>query len=130
MSKTTLLTLGALVAAAILAAGREGSVRMGIVGGALLGAALGLLAYLWLRHAVMHRPERAMQANLLGFLILLGGLMLGFLSLYAVPAAGAALELKAFILTYVALAFIPLVLGSVECAQSLKSPALPGGTSS
>ena len=130
MSKTTLLTLGALVLAAVLAVGREGSVRMGIIGGALFGAGLGLLAYLWLRHAVQHRPERAMRANLEGFLILMGGLMLAFLSLFAIPMAGETLELKAFVLTYVAVAFIPLVLGTVECAQSLKSPALRGGTTS
>jgi LytS/YehU family sensor histidine kinase len=119
MSRTSLGTLLGLGLAALVATRFDGSVRVGILGGALFGAALGLFAGAWLRHVAATRPERVLAAMVHGFLFKLGGVVLAALALRFVEPAARVADWRAFVLAYTALVFVAVLLAATETAKAL-----------
>ena len=113
------ILLGVLVAS--LVAWRLGGVRgVGTAGGFLFGASLGVLAAHWQAHVARTRPAAVMQASLLGFLIVLFGVMISGLSLRFLDQAGALADWRAFLISYAAAGLIAIIAGAADTMYVLK----------
>ena len=129
MSRTSIgILIGLLVA--ILAASRfEGSMATGVLAGYLFGASIGLCGFAWQRHVIRLHPERAMGAQMMAFLMKLGGLALSVACLRFLEPLARFAHWKPFVVAYVAAALVALVLGSLDNARTLRGPASRRSTS-
>ncbi len=123
MSRTSIgILIGLMIA--ILAASRfEGSMATGVLAGYLFGASIGLCSVAWQQHVIRFHPERAMGAQMMGFLMKLGGLALSAGCVRFLEPVARVADWKPFIVAYVAAAFVALVLGSLDSARTLRSAA-------
>lgn len=119
MSKTSLSTLAGLAILVVVALQLEPALRVGVLMGATLGGAVGLLGSAWLLHAARTRPAEAMRAMTLGFLFHLVALLMGALSVRFAPVVRDLADVRGFAVAYAAIAFIPLVLGAGAGARVL-----------
>lgn len=102
----------------------------GLIAGYLFGASIGLCSVAWQQHVIRFHPERAMAAQMQGFLMKFGALaMSGVCVRYLEPVARVA-HWKPFILAYAAAALVALILGSLDSARTLRGPASAANTSS
>lgn len=102
--------LAALVAVLVTADRLGGALGGGVLAGGVVGAGLTTLACLHLRHVLATRPERALQAAVLGFLVKLATLFLGALAFRFVEPAGARVDWRAFVIAYAAVVALLLPL--------------------
>ena len=126
MTRSTLLTLLLLLAAAVFAArvgGREG---LGVVAGVLCGAGVSLLGGAWMRHVFRTRPGRAMQAFLETFLFKLAFVALGAASFRFVPAAAERVDWRSFLISFAVSVLFVHTLSVSENVKLLQRPAPAG----
>lgn len=112
MLRTSLITALCVAAAAAVAWRLGGRAGAGALAGFVLGAGASGLGVLWARHALVHRPERALQALLAAFVAKLGLLLGGALAFRYVEAAGARVDWKGYVVAFAAAAAIVLPLGA------------------
>ena len=117
MTRLTLAVLATLVAAIWLTFALEGAIGAGVLAGYLLGAGLTGLSVLYQRHVLVHRPERALNASVLGFLVALFALLLGTLAFRFVEPAAARVDWRSFAITFASAAFLVLPLGAWEAVR-------------
>ena len=120
MTRTYLGVLAGLGLAAGLALRFEAQLATGIVGGYLFGAAVGLVALAWQHHSIRVDPGRAYGAFAQSFLIKLGALLVGGLTVRFVEPVAAVADWKAFMLSYLGAVLVCLFLGSLDVSRELK----------
>ena len=119
-----LLVPGTLCATAIAAAvawrlgGPEG---VGVAVGATAGAGISLIGHQWQQHALRTRPEKAMGAMVLGFLVKLAVVLLGALAFRFVEPAAATCDWRAFVLAFAAGVLAVMVLGTLDSARGMRN---------
>jgi len=102
MNRLILAVLAALALALVLAARLGGALGGGVLAGFAAGAGLSGLGFLYQRHVLATRPERALQAAVVGFLAKLAVLLLGALAFRFVEPAGARVDWRSFVVAYAA----------------------------
>lgn len=102
MTRLILALLAAFVVALVCAARLGGALGSGVLAGYLLGAGLSGLGFLHQRHTLATRPERALSAAVLGFLVKLGALLFGALALRFLEPAGARVDWRSFVVAFAA----------------------------
>jgi len=112
MNRLIAAVLVALVVAVVCASRLGGALGGGVLAGYLLGAGLSGLSFLHLRHVLATRPERALQATVVGFLFKMGALLAGGLVFRYVAAAGARADWRSFLVTYAAAVAVVLPLAT------------------
>jgi len=95
-----LLLFAALAAALVCASRLEGAQASGVIVGTLMGSGLSGLSFLYQRHVLLTRPEKVMQAAVVGFLVKLSTLLLGALAFRFVEPAGARVDWVTFVVAY------------------------------
>lgn len=128
LSPTTLVLLATLAVAGVLAWMQGGAVGGGILCGALAGAALTGLSVLRLRHAARYRPQQIFRAMVEGFLAKLAVLLFGALAFRGIDQLAARIDSKAFLLTFVSVALVILIPGTIESARILSARRAVGAT--
>lgn len=127
MSRTSIGILIGLALAVTAAAQFEGTLSTGLIAGYLFGASIGLCSVAWQQHVIRHHPERAMAAQMQGFLMKLSGLALSGVCVRFLEPVASVAHWKSFILAYACAALLALILGSFDNARSLRSAGHPGG---
>lgn len=112
MNLVTLATFAALGLAALVAWALGGRAGNGVIAGALLGAAVALFGALWVRHALIHRPEQAFARQVQGFGVKLCGAVVGTLVFRFVGRLNDFVDPATFALSYVVSALIVLFAGA------------------
>jgi len=112
VNRLILAVLAALVAAFVVASRLGGAQGGGVLAGVTVGAGLSCLSFLYLRHVLLTRPERALHATVLGFLVKLAALLLGALAFRFVDAAGAHADWKSFVIAFAAAVVVVLPLAT------------------
>ncbi len=102
MNRLILTVIAALVLALVLAARLGGALGGGVLTGFVLGTGLAGLAFQYQRHVLATRPERALHAAVVGFLVKLAALLLGALAFRFVAPAGAYVDWRSFVVAYAA----------------------------
>jgi hypothetical protein len=100
MTLHLIAVLVALAEALACAAELGGALGGGVVLGYLLGAAMSGLAFLYQRHVLATRPERALAALVAGFLAKLVALLLGALAFRYVEPAAVRADWRSFVIAY------------------------------
>jgi hypothetical protein len=108
MTRLIVAMLAALVVALVCASRLGGALGGGVLAGFSLGAGLSGLTFLYLRHVIMTRPERALNAAVLGFLFKLGALLAGGLAFRYIAAAGERADWRSFLVAYAAVVALVL----------------------
>jgi len=103
--------LGSAVSIGVWQGGARGG---GIVFGTAAGAGLTLLALLWQRHVLQHRPERVFAATLQGFLVKLFVMAMIAISLRHLPMLSARADWRAFLVSFVIAVLALQSLGTLE----------------
>ena len=112
MSLTSFVTLLSLGASALIAGRVGGRMGLGILLGATLGAAVALIGVLWVRHALIYRPERALRAQVEMFLVKLGAVVAcAFAFRFLEPVARIA-DWRAVLVAYVSASLAILLAGA------------------
>lgn len=114
MTRTTLITLLLLAAAGITAWQLGGALGAGVLAGALTGALFTGLSLLWQRHQLVHRPDRVLHAMVVGFLAKLVVILMAAFALRFLPALGALLDWRSFLVAFAAAAFALLAIGTAD----------------
>ncbi len=126
MTRSTLLTLAVLIAAAVVASQLGGRVGMGVVAGALCGCGVSLLGAAWMRHVFKTRPKLAMNAFVETFLFKLAFVAIGVVSFRYIPAAYARVDWQSFL---VAFAVCVLFVHTLAVSENVKLLGPSGGAS-
>ena len=113
-------TLCAMAIAAVVAWRLGGPEGVGVGVGATMGAGISLLGHEWQRHALRTRPEKAMQAMVVGFLFKLAVVLMGALAFRFIEPVGAACDWRTFLLAFAAGVLAVMVLGTLDSARSLQ----------
>ncbi|HUR29034.1 MAG TPA: hypothetical protein VM509_12665 [Planctomycetota bacterium] len=116
---TPIVLCAAVLPCALIAWGLGGVHGRGAMLGYLLGAGSSSLSFAWQRHQWRFRPERALRANIEGFLVKVGALFCGVLVLRAVPVLDAQVDLRAFLLAYAAAVAMALPLLAIDANRLL-----------
>ncbi len=124
MSRTSIGILIGLGVAIAAASQFEGALSTGLIAGYLFGASIGLCSVAWQRHVIRFHPERAMAAQMQGFLMKLGALGLSGLCVRYLEPVAAVAHWKSFILAYTVAALVALILGSLDNVRLLRGPAV------
>lgn len=127
MTRLTLLVLAAFAVACLVALRLGGAQASGILVGYCLGAGLAGLSFLYTRHVLATRPERALAATVTGFLVKLAALLLGALAFRYVPAAAERADWRAFLVAYGAAVALILPLGAVLAVRGARRGGRPEG---
>lgn len=127
MNRLTLLVLAAFAVACYAALRLGGAQASGVLVGYCLGAGLAGLSFLYTRHVLATRPERALAASVTGFLVKLATLLLGALAFRYVPAAAERADWRAFVVAYGAAVALILPLGTVLALRTRRPGARTGG---
>lgn len=114
MTRLVLAVLAGLAVALVLALRWGGALGNGVLAGYLLGAGLAGLASLYTRHALLHRPARALQALAIGFGVKLVALVLAALSLRYLPGVAARADWQSFVVAYAAAVALVLPFGTLD----------------
>jgi MFS family permease len=118
VNRLLVVVLAALVVALACAARFGGALGGGVLAGYLLGAGLAGLSVLYQMHLLATRPERAMTASVLGFLVLLVALFFGGLSFrYLEPVAERA-DWRSFLVSFAVAGVLVLPLGTHEALRN------------
>ena len=120
VTRTTVLTLLLLAAADLVAWQLGGSVGAGVLAGFLVGASFTGLALAWQRHHLVHRPQRALQSVVEGFLFKLLVLLMAAFALRYIPAAAAIFDWRSFLVAFAAAAFALLAIGTADNLRHAK----------
>ena len=94
-----------------------GALGGGVLAGYLLGAGLSGLSFLYQRHVLATRPERALHASVLGFLVKLGALLFGALCFRYLPGASERVDWRSFLVAYAAAVALVLPLATWIAVQ-------------
>lgn len=117
MNRLLVVVLAALVVALVCAQRFGGALGGGVLAGYLLGAGLAGLSVVYQMHLLATRPERAMAASVLGFLVLLVALLFGGLTFrYVAPVAERA-DWRSFLITFAVAGVLVLPLGTFEAVR-------------
>lgn len=127
MSRTSIGTLIGLGLALAAASQLEGTMSTGVIAGYLFGASIGLCSVAWQQHVIRFHPERAMAAQMQGFLMKLGALALSAVCVRFLEPVARVADWKSFILAYVVATVLALILGSLDNARALRAPATTSG---
>ena len=120
MTRLTLACTVGAVAAAVVAWRLGGTLGTGVLAGYLLGAGVSGLGVLYQRHTLMVRPERMMQAVVVGFLAKLVFLFGATLVFRFVDAAAARADWRSFLAAFGVAVAIVLPLGSLDVVSFQK----------
>lgn len=123
MSRTSIGILIGLVLAVAAASQFEGAMSTGLIAGYLFGACIGLCSVAWQQHVIRFHPERAMAAQMQGFLMKLGALAVSGVCVRFLEPVARVAHWKPFILAYAVAAMVALILGSLDNARTLRAPA-------
>ncbi|MCA8979483.1 MAG: hypothetical protein H6831_07355 [Planctomycetes bacterium] len=113
-------TLCTTALAAFVAWRIGGTEGVGVAVGATMGAGISLLGHQWQQHALRTRPERAMQAMMVGFLFKLAIVTLGALAFRFLEPAAAVCDWRSFLLSFAAGVLVVMVLGTLDSALQVK----------
>ncbi len=111
MSPVSIVILAFVVVAAFVAERLGGSVGTGVMLGALLGAGFATIGVLWVRHALLYRPARALRAQGEMFLIKFGGAIVCAVAFRFVDVLERIADWRAMLIAYVAAAFVVMLAG-------------------
>lgn len=121
MTRTVIASLLGASVAALIAWKLGGVVGAGVMAGFLLGVGIAGLGLLYQRHALLYRPNQAMQALGVSMLAKFVTLLVGALAFRFVEAAAARADWKAFLLAYgVGVCFL-MPFGARDLHATLKS---------
>jgi hypothetical protein len=120
VTRTNLLALAVLCAAAAVATRLGGREGMGVVAGALSGAGVSLLGGAWMRHTIRTRPHKTMAAFVESFLFKLVFVALGVVSFRYISAAHARVDWQSFLVAFAACVFIVHTLAVAENVKLLQ----------
>ncbi len=120
MTRVTLASLIGVALALAVGAALEPSLGRGVVAGALLAAAVSLAGIVLQRSVARRSPSKAMAASAAIFGLDLVALFVGVLVCRYVPSIAAGADWQGFLLGFAALAFLLLVLGSLDVASVLR----------
>ncbi len=121
MTRTAIVCLIAVFAAAALGARLGGRTGVGIVAGALLGGAIGLAAHGLLARSLTRDFEASLRALLGAFGLKLAVLAGAWAALTFVPALAAVAAPTGFLLAFAATAALLLAVGSLDHLRALAS---------
>ncbi len=120
MTRTTVLTLLLLAAASLVAWQLGGALGAGVLAGFLVGASFTGLLLAWTRHHLVHRPQRALQSMVEGFLFKLFVLLIAAFALRYVPAVARWFDWRSFLVAFAATAFALLAIGTADNLRQAK----------
>jgi len=123
MTRLSLALLAALAAALACSARLGGALGNGVLAGYLAGAGLSGLSFLYQRHTLATRPERALSASVIGFLVKLATLLLGALAFRFIEPAGARVDWRGFVIAFAAAVALVLPLGTWIAVQERRQRA-------
>lgn len=123
MNRLILTVLAALALALFLAVRLGGALGAGVLTGSVLGTGLAVLAFQYQRHVLAIRPERALHAAVLGFLVKLAALLLGALAFRFLPQAGGYVDWRSFVVAYAAAVALVLPLATWVAVQEQRQRA-------
>jgi len=126
MIRLSLAAVLALAVACVLASRLGGAQGAGVLLGYSLGAGLSGLGCLYLRHAMATRPERALAATVVSFLVKLAALLIGALAFKYVDAAAARVDWRTFTLAFAGAVALVLPIGTWEAVRA-RRPGLRAG---
>lgn len=112
MNRLILAALAAFAVALAVAARLGGAAGGGVVLGYSLGAGLAGLSALYTRHVARTRPQRALAAAMLGFLVKLAALVLGALAFRYLESAAARADYRTFLVAFASAVALILPLGT------------------
>lgn len=112
------LSFGLLVAA-LVAWRLGGALGAGVLAGFLLGGGIGGLGVLWERHVLTTRPERAMHAVALSFLVKLLALGMGALAFRYLDGPAARVDWRSFLVAFAAAVALVVPVGAADAARAL-----------
>jgi hypothetical protein len=111
LSPVSLVILAFMAVAAFVAERLGGSVGTGVMLGSLLGAGFAMIGVLWVRHALLYRPARALRAQGEMFLVKFGGAIVCAFCFRFVDLLARIADWRAMLIAYVAAAFVVMVAG-------------------
>ena len=127
MIRTTLATIAVLIVGGIAATQMGGREGMGVVAGLLCGTSVSALGSMWQRHNFTHRPKRAFNSVIETFLFKMAFVMLGALSFRYIEAAASRADWRAFLLSFVATAFVIQTVSVIENVALLRASSTHPG---
>jgi hypothetical protein len=117
VKRLIVVVLAALVVALACALRFGGPLGGGVIAGYLLGAGMSGLSVLYTLHLLSTRPQRVLTGQVLGFLALLGALLLGTLAFRYVPSAAERADWRAFSISFALAGVLVLLLGTLEAVR-------------